>query len=83
MPPPRLYIGPMAMPISFQIYVIGKEIWVVRRPSLPNVTSFSVDAVRQFGAQVGGVFVPLEESSARGYVVFLSNKMPKSHISSK
>ena len=63
--------------------MIGKEIWIVRRPSLPNVTSFSEDAVRQFATQIKGSFVPVEESVAGGYVVYLSNKMSKAYVCSK
>ena len=60
--------------------MIGKEIFVVRRPSLPNVTSFTEAAVRKFAADLGGEFVPLEESSVGGYVVYQSDRMPKINL---
>ena len=61
------------------MYVIGKEIYVVRRRSLPNVTSSSESAVRQFASDVGGEFVPLEESQVGGYAVYQSDQMPKTN----
>jgi len=62
-----------------KMYVIGKEIYVVRRRSLPNVTSSSESAVRQFASDVGGEFVPLEESQVGGYAVYQSDQMPKTN----
>ena len=65
------------------MYVVGKDIWVVRRPSLPNVTSFSESDIRGFANNMGGDFVSIEDSPSGGYVVFLSNEMPKSSVSTK
>jgi len=62
-----------------KMYVIGREIFVVRRRSLPNVLSFTEAAVKQFATDVDGEFVPLAESSVGGYVVYQSDKMPKTN----
>ena len=67
---------------EFQVYVIGKEIWVVRRRSLPNVTSISSAAIRDFAVKIGGVFVEVAGSSVGGYAVFQSTKMSLDPISS-
>ena len=66
-----------------EVYVIGKEIWVVGRPSLPNLTKFSAKSVRDFAKRIDGTVVPLKDSPAKGYVVFLSTKMPLNNVSSQ
>ena len=65
--------------------MIGKEIFIVRRPSLPNIFNHNESSLREFAADVKGDFIPVAESRAGGYVVFQSGNITKrsGHSSSK